>query len=226
MTYESFYKTDEWRNLLQQLKLERQNEEGLLICPVCGKPLLDKIIGHHKKELTKENYLDYDISLNPDNIILIHQDCHNFIHKRWGYQKKGVWLIFGSPCSGKSTYVKNIISRNDIVVDMDNIWYMVNPSNGYYEKPDTLKSFVFSIRNNLYDLVKYRQGKWTNCYVIAGVPSAMERQRLIQQLGIDEVHLCEATESECVERLHEQPSGRDIKSWEGYIHKWFSEYSE
>lgn len=226
MTYESFYKSDEWRNLLQQLKLERVNEEGLLICPICGKPLTGKIIGHHKKELTKENYLDYDISLNPENIILIHQDCHNMIHKRWGYQKKEVYLIYGSPCSGKNTYVNNIVSRNDIVVDIDNIWYMINPQNNRYEKPDTLKSIVFSIRNNLYDLVKYRQGKWSNCYVIAGVPNSLERQRLIQQLGVDEVHLCEVTEEECLCRLHACSDGRDIKAWESYIHKWFEEYSE
>lgn len=226
MTYESFYKSDEWRNLLNQLKLERLNEEGLLICPICQKPLTGKIIGHHKKELTKENYLDYDISLNPDNIILIHQDCHNLIHKRWGYQKKEVFLIYGSPCSGKNTYVNNIINRNDIVVDIDNIWQMINPSNGRYEKPDTLKSMVFSIRNNMYDLVKYRQGKWTNCYVIAGVPNSLERQRLVQQLGVDEVHLCKATEEECLSRLYASPDGRDIKSWESYIHKWFEEYSE
>lgn len=226
MTYESFYKSDEWRNLLQQLKLDRLNEEGLLICPICKKTLTGKIIGHHKKELTKENYMDYDISLNPENIILIHQDCHNMIHKRWGYQKKEVFLIFGSPCSGKNTYINNIISRNDIVVDIDNIWQMVNPSNSRYEKPDTLKNIVFSIRNNLYDLVKYRQGKWTNCYVVAGVPNSLERQRLVQQLGVDEVHLCEATEEECLARLYASPDGRDVKAWEGFIRKWFEEYSE
>lgn len=226
MTYESFYKSDEWRNLLAQLKLERLNEEGLIICPICGKPILDTIIGHHKKEITKDNYLDYNISLNPNNIILIHQECHNWVHKRWGYEKKEVHLIFGSPCSGKNTYVNNIINKNDIVVDIDNIWYMINPTNGYYEKPDSLKGLVFNLRNSYYDLVKYRKGKWNHCYVIAGVPNALERQRLIQQLGVDDIHLCEATEEECLSRLYECPDGRDIKSWEGYIRKWFEEYSE
>lgn len=225
MTYENFYKSDEWRNLLKQLKLERINEEGLLICPVCGKPILSTVIGHHKKELTKDNYLDYNISLNPDNIILIHQECHNLIHKRWGYQKKQVVLIYGSPCSGKNTYVENIISRNDIVVDIDEIWHMVNKYNGYYEKPDTLKSYVFEIRNAIYDLVKYRKGKWSTCYVIACVPNSLERQRLIQRLGIDEVKLIEATEEECLNNLHSSPAGRDIKSWESYIHSWFEMYS-
>lgn len=225
MTYENFYKSDEWRNLLKQLKLERINEEGLLICPICGKTILGTIIGHHKKELTKDNYLDYNISLNPDNIILIHQECHNLIHKRWGYQKKQVVLIYGSPCSGKNTYVENIISRNDIVVDIDEIWHMVNKYNGYYEKPNTLKSYVFEIRNAIYDLVKYRKGKWSTCYVIAGVPNSLERQRLIQRLGVDEVKLIEATEEECLNRLHSSPDGRDIKSWESYIHLWFEMYS-
>lgn len=224
MTLQSFYKSDKWRNLLSQMKIERENEEGLIICPICGKPIIGKMIGHHKIELTEENVNDYDISLNPERIILVHQECHNMIHKRWGYEKKEVVLIYGSPLSGKNTYVKNIINKNDIVIDIDEIWHMINPYNSKYEKPDSLKNIVFPLRDAYYDLIKYRKGKWNNCYVIAGVPNALERQRLIQRLGINEVHLCEATREECLSRLECDGDGRDKKQWIEYINKWFDEY--
>ena len=224
MELQSFYKSDDWRNFIQQLKLERLNDEGLLICPICNKPILDTVIGHHKIELTQENFLDYNISLNKDNVLLIHQDCHNLIHKRWGYAQKRVVLVFGSPLSGKNTYVNNIAGRNDIVIDIDRIWDMINPNNKLYDKPDTLKSFVFSIRKDMYELVKYRKGKWTNCYVIAGVPNSLERQRLIDQLNIDDVVFIESTKEDCLTRLYTSPDGRDIKKWEGFIDKWFEEY--
>lgn len=225
-TLQNFYKSKEWRNLLLQLKLDRTNDEGLLICPICNKIITNTIIGHHKIELTEENVNDYDISLNGDNILLIHQDCHNLIHKRWGYQKKEVHLVYGSPLSGKNTYVKNIIGRNDIIIDIDNIWHMVNPYNARYTKPDTLKGFVFGIRNSMYDLVKYRRGRWSNCYVIAGVPNSLDRERLIQQLNIDDIHICECDKQECINRLYSNPDGRDVKLWEGYINDWFDNYNE
>ena len=79
-----------------------------IICGHCNKAIVSKYdcIGHHITHLTKENVNDYNISLNPDNVILVHHKCHNQIHNRFnGYKKKRVFLVYGAPCSGKSTWV-------------------------------------------------------------------------------------------------------------------------
>ena len=99
---ESFYKSKEWQNLLTNLKLERTNQEGKLICEYCGKEIAKKYdcIGHHKIPLNNNNINDYTISLNPDNIMLIHFKCHNAEHHRFGFElPKKVYIVYGAPCS-------------------------------------------------------------------------------------------------------------------------------
>ena len=52
-TLNNFYKSKEWESLLEQLKLERVNSEGEIVCEHCHKPIVKKYdcIGHHKIEL-------------------------------------------------------------------------------------------------------------------------------------------------------------------------------
>ena len=84
ITLYDFYRSKPWENLLKTLKMDRLNEQGELICEYCGKPIVRKYdcIGHHKIELTEDNFSDADISLNPDNIMLVHHKCHNIIHDK------------------------------------------------------------------------------------------------------------------------------------------------
>lgn len=39
-TLSTFYKTKEWEQLIEILKIERANDEGVLICEHCGKPIV------------------------------------------------------------------------------------------------------------------------------------------------------------------------------------------
>ena len=52
-TLSNFYKSKEWEALLEQLKLDRVGEAGILECEHCHKPIVKKYdcIGHHKIEL-------------------------------------------------------------------------------------------------------------------------------------------------------------------------------
>lgn len=220
----SFYRSKEWRKLLDNIKYERLNEEGELICEYCGKPITKAYdaIGHHKIELTEENVNDYDISLNPQNIQLVHHACHNRIHNKLGYSNREVFLVYGAPLSGKSTYVKNAMNPGDLVIDMDSIWQCISFQKRY-EKPARLKSVAFRIRDSLIDTVKYRFGKWNNAYVIGGYALQSERERLIKELGAREIYI-ESTEEECIQRLQAADDGRDKEEWSGYIRAWFETF--
>ena len=119
------YKSKEWQQLLENLKLERVNEEGKLICEYCGEEIVKAYdcIGHHKIPLNNINVNDYNISLNPENIMLIHFKCHNKVHHRFGYElPQKVYIVYGSPCSGKSTWVDEQATADDLIVDIDKIW--------------------------------------------------------------------------------------------------------
>ena len=73
MSRSEFYRSRSWREFVEILKIERTDENGFIICAHCGKPIVKKYdcIGHHKEELTEENYENPEISLNPDNVVLV-----------------------------------------------------------------------------------------------------------------------------------------------------------
>ena len=217
---DNFYKSNEWRLLLSQLKSERERD-GVLYCEHCGKPIIKAYdcIGHHKQELTGANVNDYAVSLNPDNIMLVHHRCHNDIHERWGHVKqKRVYLVYGAPCSGKTTWVRENAGKEDIVLDMDSIWQMIS-INDRYIKPGRLKANVFAVRSCILDMIKTRMGHWHNAYIIGGYPLAMDRQRLEQATGCEMIFINESKQK-CIERA----KADNRHGWDEYIDEWFRDY--
>lgn len=217
----NFYKSKEWTNLISHLRLERINDNGLLLCESCNKPIIKAYdcIGHHKIELTETNVNDYNISLNSNNIMLLHHRCHNKIHERFGYeQPKKVYLVYGPPCSGKSTWVNNNAGVDDIVLDIDSIWEAIT-INDRYIKRDRLKQNVFGIRDCILEQIKMRFGKWKNAYIIGGYPLKTDRERLIRLLDCELIFINESKEV-CLQRAIEA----NRKEWEKYIEDWFEKY--
>lgn len=218
-TLDSFYQTKQWRGLVEQLKLDRENKQGEIICEHCGKPITRKYdcIGHHKTELTDSNVNDYSISLNPDNIALIHFKCHNLIHGRFEGNKKDVYLVYGSPCSGKTTWVNDVANDDDLILDIDSIWEAICKADRYH-KPKRLKANVFGIRDCILDQIKTRKGMWRNAFVIGGYPLASDRERLCNLLGAKPIFI-EATEQECLARAK-------TDDWKDFILDWFDSFTE
>ena len=228
-TLYTFYKSREWEGLLKIIKQERVNADGYLICEQCGRPMLKAydVIGHHKVELTEQNVNDRMISLNPDNIALVHHACHNRIHDKLAKltRARQVFLVYGAPLSGKTTWVQDNKGDDDYVVDMDNIWQCITGGKRYY-KPNRLKAIAFKIRDAELDAVKYRLGKWSQCYVVGGFPLQSERERLAQELGAREIFI-DASKEECLKRLEGLPDddGRNKEEWQGYIEEWFRRFN-
>lgn len=217
-TLKTFYKSKEWINLLEQLKIERIANDGNLYCEYCGKPMIKAydIIGHHKQELTESNVNDLEISLNSNNIMLIHFKCHNKIHERFGYLQQKVYIVYGSPCSGKTTWVNNVAYNDDLILDIDKLWEAVCTSDRY-NKPNRLKANVFNLRDTILDQIKTRSGMWRNAYVSGGYPLKIDRERLANKLGAELIYI-DSTKEECLERSK-------TEEWKKYIEEWFELYA-
>ena len=224
MSLYNFYRSDNWTNLLKVIKLERLGSDGFNICEYCGRPIVKAYdcIGHHKIYLTEENYIDANISLNPDNIQLVHHNCHNKIHDKLSYSGRQVFIVYGSPLSGKSSWAKESMTQGDLIIDMDNIWSCISGCDRYV-KPNRLKAIAFSVRDNLIESVKYRRGKWTNAYLIGGYPYKAERDRLIDTLGAREIYI-DTSKEECIKRLESCNDGRDKEEWLKYIDDWWLQF--
>lgn len=220
---QSFYASQEWVNFRLNLIIERGNR-----CERCKNTIgkSKDIIGHHVIELTPENVQDKMISLNPNRVELVCFDCHNKIHKRFGYNgEKKVYLVYGPPLSGKTSLVREQMSRGDIVVDMDALYAAVSmqPS---YDKPDNLFNNVIGIHNQLIDNIKTRFGKWHNAWIIGGYADKYKRNRLADSVGA-ELIFCNISQDECLRRLELDEERKYRKAeWQGYIQKWFDNYSE
>lgn len=224
MSYDlfSFYRSKEWATLCAQIRSDRVNDDGYIICQYCGKPIIKAYdcICHHKVHLTEDNVNDYNISLNPDLIELVHHKCHNYIHNKLGYSVREVFLVYGAPMAGKTTFVKENASQGDLILDIDNIWYCISGCDRYV-KPYQLKPIVFKIRDSILESIKYRQGKWNNAYIIGTYPYISERERLIKEMGAREIYI-NISKSECLSRLEQCSDGRNVDEWRGYIEDWFA----
>lgn len=235
---QQFYNGDDWEHCKAQVTLERMKEDGAIYCEHCGKIILKgfnpkeknnakAIVYHHIKHLTNLNVNDASISINPKNIMIVHWSCHNEIHNRFSGQyqipEKKVYLITGASCSGKTTFVRERIEENDVVLDIDDIWQLISGM-PRYTKPNSLKPIVFRLRNELKDMIAKGTGTWRNAYIIESLPYAIDRKNEAERYKAHNVEVItmDASREECLNRLYSNPNGRDVKAYEKYINDYFN----
>ena len=226
ITLREFYSSSNWKKFARTIKLERTNDNGEVICEYCNKPIAnpyDCIAHHCNTFLTEENVNDAEIAFNPENIQLVHHRCHNLIHEKLGYKRREVYLIYGSPCSGKSTYLDTVRMPGDLLVDIDRIRQCVSGQPTHIITP-VLNQVVFKMRDELMECVRYRCGRWQRAYIIGGFPLQSERERICDETGAVEIYI-DSTKEKCLARLQENPNGRDIDSWKRFIGEWWSRYT-
>lgn len=214
-----FYTLKPWRDLSYNLKIAAGGKCNRCDFQVVNKEDFKYLIGHHKVELDESNVDDPQVSLNPELIEIICHRCHNKEHRRFG-NKKNVYIVYGSPLSGKSTLVREIMQYGDIVLDMDALWQAVSFQDEYI-KPKNVRFNIFKLRDELLDQVKTRYGNWYDAYIIGGYPDKYERERLSKELGAELIYV-ESTRDECMDRL--EKSGKP-DSWRQYIDDWFEKYN-
>ena len=217
----SFYQSDEWLAVRQRVIGDRI-VNGEVICEHCHKPIYKKydIIVHHKIELDEVNYLDASISLNPENLMILHHSCHNKIHNNFGKKSSKVYLVYGPPLAGKTSYVKGVMQYGDMIIDIDRIWECITGINHLDGKPDGFKRNVFAVRDLLYEQVKYKVGFFKNCYIVGGFPLIGERERMAQELNAEVLYI-DTDKSTCMART-EMIENKEVKSnYIKYIDSWF-----
>lgn len=214
-----FYTSDEWRDVREILLLDRH-----MTCEVCHKLIHKKYkaIGHHKIELNMSNLNDPTITLNLDNLMLVCNKCHNILHNRFGSKTQHRYLVYGSPLSGKRTYVSESAGKNDLVISMDDIRYGITGGKLYDNSNNTLDD-VYAVRDFLIDRVRNKATKAHDIYIVGGYPYKGERERLCKELKLEPIFI-DASKEECLARLDEA-NDRDKRLWTGYINEWFSRYS-
>lgn len=224
VTLDNFYQSDEWRRLREIVINERTKPDGFVYDEVTGQPILKPydIILHHKVYLTPDNVNDASIALNPDNLQIVSHKTHNKIHEKFGYVRREIYLVWGSPLAGKNFFVAHNRVYSDLIIDIDNIWQCISGL-PRYQKPPVLNSVAFGVRDYLMDCVKVRRGKWQNAYIIGGFPLSSERERICRLYGARSVFI-DTPKEICLQRLESDPD-RDKDAWKGYIEQWWERFN-
>jgi hypothetical protein len=213
----AFYKSDIWRSFREMIILTRGTR-----CEHCGMLISEasNITLHHKEPLTPDNVHDATISLNPDNVLVVHgHPCHDEIEQRFGHEgQHKVFLVYGAPLSGKTTYVLKYKGRNDLVVDINNIFRSITHSE---YKPQCLLTNAIAIQNTLIDNISTRNGKWQNAFIVGGYPDRYKRDLIKQQTGALPV-LIDTPRDVCIARIEQ--TGRNKAEYTRYIEDWFERY--
>ena len=224
-TLDTFYQSKEWRAFRDLVIMQRMTPEGFVIDEVTGKPVLKAfdIILHHKEFLTEDNVNDASISLNPDNIQIVSHRTHNYIHNKLGYKRREIYLVYGSPCSGKNTYVDSVMEPGDLLLDVDKIKQAITNKSTHILVPQ-LNPIIFGIRDFMFESIRLKRGYWNNAYIVGGFPLISERERLCKKYGAREIYI-DTPKEVCLERLKNDPDGRDIEEWTRFIEEWWRRYT-
>ena len=174
------------------------------VCAKCGEIFeIDELRAHHIIELTLDNIDDVNITLNPDNIEVLCHNCHNIPHRRFGAKvgPKHVYLVYGAPFAGKVDYVNSVATRNDLVVNLDNIHKSICVC-GMYDKPDSTKQISFMIRDLLLNEIRTAttRRKWQDAYIIGTYPDRYDREMIEQEYCAELIHIATPKE-DCIRNI-------------------------
>lgn len=240
----AFYKSRKWQACRKSYISNRIMIDGGL-CELCGE--IPGIELHHKTSLNISNINDVDITLNHENLMFLCKDCHFNVHKeeilkkfemakkprmlnknRLWFDEKGqpqnqkIYIVYGAPASGKSTFVKNNKVYGDLVVDLDLLKQAISMCNKT-ETPDNLLNVALTIRDRIYSMIKQEEIDCKNIWVIASLPDKNEREELADELGAELIFI-DAKYSDCIARANADEERKDKLFQEYIIKKWFENY--
>ena len=217
------------------------------LCELCERPGEEV---HHKIFLTPENINDTNISLNQENLQLLCKRCHNAIHDKayamhrmnlqknpmtsnglcWDehgnlVEKKNVFIVWGAPASGKTTYVREHRGKYDIVVDLDYLAAALSMRDDVQDKNSDAFFLALDARNFVYDLIAERKYNFDAVWIVTMLPERDKRIRLQQKLRAELIHI-DTPKPECLFRVKIDESRRDKQTQYKIIEDYFWKLEE
>lgn len=237
-----FYNSKEWKN-----KRDIIFNKAYGLCEYCGAVGLEV---HHKIHLTPLNINDTYITLDEDNLILLCKDCHFAQHKsssfkrtyykrivnNWTYftnegdiMQVEIKIVWGAPCSGKTTYVKNNMTMGDTVICLDSIlncfsYGMGDPKTNSI---DNLLPLGYEVRDYIYKLIEDRS-KTINSktiYIIAMLPDRDKREELARRLDAELIHIDTDIQT-CIQYLMHDDTRTDKEYQRTMIINYFERFKK
>lgn len=239
----SFYNSAKWIKTRDAYIAERMAANGGL-CEDCGEAVGEEL--HHIVPLSPANISDPEITLGRKNLRWLCKDCHFKAHRAMiaeqteraregrrkilqngcymdenGFlQKQKVFVVWGAPASGKSTYVAKNKVPGDIVLDLDLLKSALCGERERCEGHEVPLSLVLAVRDFILGQVQCGAVDCKNVWVIASLPRRAEREELRERLNAELVYI-DSDYHECLRRARADPTRRDLMFHQYVIDKWF-----
>lgn len=133
-----------------------------------------------------------------------------------------VKLVYGPPCSGKSTYVHDNANDEDIIYDGDEILSVITLKKYHSVIESEIRFVASDIRRNLLESANNRNTE--TFWLIASYPTE-NVLKLLEDFSYEKIFI-NATIAECLERLENDETRPDKDKWKEIIQKWFEKYEK
>lgn len=232
-----FYRSKAWKQCREAYV---KSVYGL--CERCGKPGQEL---HHKIFLNPLNINDSNITLNWDNLIFLCKDCHFAEHRKTNplinnFKKKNkiinngaylengelkkqmVYIVYGSPGAGKTTYVLKNKKEGDLIVDLDYIKQSISLEKKT-ETPDNLLPIAIGIREYIYKLIEDKKVNSKNIWVVSSLPNKIERETLANRLEAELIFINKDI-NECIENIDGDGERKNKSFQHSLVYRWFENF--
>lgn len=130
-------------------------------------------------------------------------------------------VVYGCPCSGKSTYVKSAMGDHDVVFDYDRLLMALTAKNDHAADKHPAHGLVMQLRQDILARLK-NDDKVQRVFIITRWPTDALKN-MLDGFEVEHEYL-QASEKECLDRLAGDDSRPDKEEWETIIRQWHSEH--
>lgn len=110
-----------------------------------------------------------------------------------------IYLIYGAPCSGKSTYISEHAKRGDLICDVDLIYQAISGEDPH-DADLYIHEIALMLKRELLDIIRERKGTWKNVYVASIANTPEKVSKLADQIKADECILINTPYEVCMDR--------------------------
>ena len=129
-------------------------------------------------------------------------------------------VVYGPPCCGKTTYVRNAATDKSIIYDYDAVLRAITKKENHTTDKHPAHSFVIDFRRNFIQRLEGTEGI-DRAFIITRRPTKALKEALSRH-EVDYT-LIDTPIAECLERLGNDETRPDKSEWEEIINKWYRE---
>lgn len=111
-----------------------------------------------------------------------------------------VYLVYGPPCSGKTTYVREHMKRGDIVSDVDDLYAAISGADPHNAEDINVHDTAILLNEALLDMIRDRRGKWKNAFVISLANTEKRVRDAMERVNADEAVFIDTPPEVCMQR--------------------------